>query len=136
MRYTCSFLLAGMTALVAACGGGGGSDYGSGPQNNPPSTSVHNPVQATASFTFDPAEIKISPGDSVTWVFGAIGHNVTFQQEGDSAAYYGGGTSSKGAPANIPTTTNKSVVRAFASAGTFNYRCTIHPGMIGEVKVQ
>jgi plastocyanin len=95
------------------------------------------PVQATPALAFNPAQITISPGDSVTFVFGSVAHNVTFQQESqDAAAYYAGRTSSRGAPTNIPTTANAAVVRVFPTVGSFEYRCSIHPGMLGEVKAR
>ncbi len=71
---------------------------------------------------FTPGTVAIARGGTVTWTFGALTHNVEF-----------GGTA--GAPTNIPITTNASVSRTFSSAGTFNYLCSLHPGMVGTVIV-
>jgi plastocyanin len=99
-------------------GGGGGG--GGGGTNPPPASAT---VNATGSSTFSPAQVTIAPNGTVTWAFAAaITHNVTF------------GTTN--APANIPNTTDASVARTFPNTGTFNYSCTLHPGMSGSVTVQ
>jgi len=84
--------------------------------------SLAGAVTATVSSTFDPATVTISRGGTVTWTFNAL-HNVTF------------GTAT-GAPQNIPDQATGSVQRQFNTAGTFNYQCTLHPGMQGTVVVQ
>ena len=35
-------------------------------------------VQALPSLAFSPAGVSIAVGSSVKWVFGSVGHNVTF----------------------------------------------------------
>jgi plastocyanin len=77
-------------------------------------------VAATASSTFTPAQVVVARNGSVSWTF-AIVHNVTFDTQG--------------APTNIPDTGTGSVSRTFATAGTFQYHCTIHAGMQGSVVV-
>lgn len=80
-------------------------------------------VNATLANQFDPKDVVITPGGTVTWNF-ATTHNVTF-----SAA--------TGVPANITDKSSGSDSRTFATAGTFNYICTIHgSGMSGTVRVQ
>jgi plastocyanin len=82
-----------------------------------------NVVQATAGLAFTPAVISIHPGDSVTWQFASVGHNVTF----DAVT---------GVPASIlGTNANVNITRTFANAGTYTYHCTIHPSMTGTVTV-
>jgi plastocyanin len=79
-------------------------------------------VAATANSTFEPGTVVIAPNGTVTWTF-ALTHNVTWT----SGAPTGG---------NIPDTGSGSVQRTFPTAGTFDYRCTLHAGMNGRVTVQ
>ena len=72
--------------------------------------------------TFTPQTVDIATGGTVTWTFGQLTHNVTF-----------GGQA--GAPTNIATTVNAQIDRTFNTAGTFDYNCTVHPGMAGTVVV-
>jgi len=79
-------------------------------------------VAATNSNLFTPQTVSIATGGTVTWSFGSVLHNVAF-------------SGSAGAPTNIGNTASSSVARTFANAGTFNYDCTLHPGMVGTVLV-
>jgi len=125
--------LAATALVVAASCGGGGSDYVSGPSGqNPGGTSggtqtggTTSPVQTNAVTVndnfFSPVAAQVSVGTTVTWSWasGVSAHNVTFadgQVSGDKTS----GTFS----------------RTFNAAGTFTYRCTLHPGMDGSVIVQ
>jgi plastocyanin len=96
----------------------GAVTVGAGAQ--PPSTAE---VQATASSTFTPGCVVIGAGGSVTWQFGALGHNVIF------------GTN-KPTGGDIAERANTSESRTFPTAGDFPYTCTIHPGMNGRVIVR
>jgi plastocyanin len=78
-------------------------------------------VNATLGLTFSPSSVDIAAGGIVTWNF-ATTHNVTFSV-------------AAGAPADIPDTSSGSAAATFSIAGTFNYRCTLHPGMAGVVIV-
>jgi plastocyanin len=80
-------------------------------------------VAATTSQTFDPAQVDITAGGTVTWAFSSLTHNVTFT------------TSAAGTPANTGDQTSTNVSRVFTTAGTFTYHCTSHPGMNGTVIV-
>jgi plastocyanin len=63
-------------------------------------------------------------GTSVSYTFQSVGHNVTFNAVA-------------GAPPSIlGTNMNTTIAVTFATAGTFPYQCTIHPGMTGTVTVQ
>lgn len=80
-------------------------------------------VDATPGLTFDPGQVDITSGGTVTWRFGTVTHNVTFT-----------GTAA-GTPANIDNTTSANKAATFTTAGTFPYHCTLHAGMSGTVVV-
>ena len=113
---------------MMACGGAGYGNSGSSnnpTSPNPPSTTPSTP-QATDKVTvennqFTPQDVQVSPGTTVTWTWGAgaATHNVTFAD---------GVTSNDRASGTY--------TRTFATAGTFPYSCTIHPGMTGTVTVK
>jgi plastocyanin len=110
--------------LLAACSGGTGPYGGSsgGGNNNPPPPA--GTVAATPSETFTPRTLNISAGGTATFAFGSLGHNVTF--DGRTAA----------TPADIGgVNSNVSIARSFATSGTYNYHCTIHPNMTGSIVV-
>lgn len=74
---------------------------------------------------FNPAVLTISTGQTVTWAWNSGGtqHNVTFLVPD--------------APPNCPTQGSGSCSRTFATAGPFDYQCTIHGiVMSGRVVVQ
>jgi plastocyanin len=101
-----------------------GCSSGSGDTNAPTPTPTGNTVDATPSLTFTPASLSVNAGESVTFTFGSVAHNVFF-------------TAQAGAPGDIPgNNANASVSRAFATAGTYQYTCHIHPSMHGTVVVQ
>jgi plastocyanin len=77
-------------------------------------------MQSTA---FNPPNIVVSPGATVTWTNNdGINHNVTFAGAGIAAS----GNFASG---------SRSIVMPTA-AGTYGYTCTLHGGMNGTVKVQ
>ena len=72
---------------------------------------------------FNPASVTVSPGDAVTWTNeDNVGHDVTGDgfKSGDPGALQNGDT----------------FKHTFDKAGTFDYVCTVHPGMEGSVKVK
>ena len=79
-------------------------------------------VNATTSNTFAPATIDVARNGTVNWIFAGVTHNVTF-----------GGSAPTGG--NIGNTASATVSRTFTVAGTFNYQCTLHGGMSGQVIV-
>jgi plastocyanin len=114
-----------LTVVVSGCGGGGG-DGGTGPGPNPnPNPNPQTCTSTGAGITvnnnnFTPNCTRVTPGTTVTWTWASSGteHNVTFSS-GTSSASQGSGT----------------FQRAFPTAGTFEYSCTLHPGMDGEIRV-
>jgi plastocyanin len=82
-------------------------------------------VEARPNLVFTPGNLTIAAGETMTFSFGSVGHNVTFDNRVAAT------------PADIPgANANKSVQRTFAVAGTYQYHCNIHPGMAGSVTVQ
>ena len=85
--------------------------------------SVGSATVTTPNETFTPPLVTIAAGSAVTWQFSGALHNVTF------------GTL-KPAGGDIPNTAaGNAVARTFATAGTYNYECTRHGGMTGQVVV-
>ena len=72
---------------------------------------------------FAPFLVRVRPGGTVTWRFGASPHNVIF-------------ATAPGAPANIDIVSSVDVSRVFSRPGEYRYDCTIHPGMAGRVEVR
>jgi plastocyanin len=87
-------------------------------------TSATPPMQAAISIGdnfFDPTSSTISAGGTVTWTWGgSVGHNVTFPTGSNSVTQVAG-----------------MFARSFATAGSFDYLCTIHgAAMSGTIIVQ
>ncbi len=74
-----------------------------------------------ANMAFSPAAVTVAVGETVTWTFTDSTAHTTTSDQGfwDSGTKLNGGTYS----------------RAFTSAGTFPYHCTIHSHMRGTVRV-
>lgn len=84
-----------------------------------PSTATVN----MAGITFAPFHTTIRQGGTVTYVFPSVAHNVIFERV-------------TGAPTDIPgQVSNQSIARTFPTARLYQYACTLHPGMSGEVDV-
>jgi plastocyanin len=116
-------------ALVAAgCGGddddnGGGGGGGSGGGAQAPAATGGSAKVSMKDIKFNPGTVKISAGDTVTWTNDdSVGHDVTGDgfKSGDAGGISQGGT----------------FEHKFDKAGTFKYKCTVHPGMTGEVDVK
>ena|SRR5438309_7026535 len=125
-RYT-RFISASLVFGLAACGGGTGPYGGTTNQNPPPPPPPVSgtTVNATPSIAFTPATLTVDAGQAVTFAFGSVGHNVTFD------------TQAAGTPADIPgINSGVAVDRTFTTSGTYRYHCTIHPGMAGSIVVR
>jgi plastocyanin len=112
------------TLLALATGTGATGTYagGGGNSNSPPAPIT---VEATPDLTFTPNSLTVKRGDKVTFAFGSVPHNVTFDNRDVRT------------PADIPgVNASASVERVFSSAGTYHYHCTLHPGMSGTVVVK
>jgi plastocyanin len=85
-----------------------------------------NDGYGSASFSFDPSNVTITRGGTVTWsTEGGSGvvHNVTFSP-------------ASGVPTNVANFSSGNNSRTFNTSGSFGYACTNHPGMSGQVTVQ
>ena len=121
MSHSTRILSALFLLALAACGGGTGP-YGSNSQSAPPPAKT---VAATAGLAFTPNPLTVNSGETVTFAFGAVAHNVTFDTPGGAT------------PADIPgNNSNVSIQRTFTTSGTYRFHCTIHPGMAGSVVVR
>lgn len=125
--------------VVTGCGGGGASTVSgptgpsgpsgpTGPTGPSGSASVamrsDGDVYGTITHEFAPPSVTVARNGTVTWTNSTNQiHNVTF-------------AAAAGAPANIINHSSGTNNRQFGTAGTFNYACTNHPGMAGEVIVQ
>ena len=103
-------------------GGGGGGGYPSSPGPSDPAPTSPNTINANPSLDYNPTTLTVAAGTTVTFVFGSVGHSVTF--------------TSAGSPASVPVTMDSSVGVTFPTAGTFDFHCTVHPYMQGTITVQ
>jgi plastocyanin len=73
-----------------------------------------------ANMAFSPDQVTIKVGDTVTWTNNdSVPHTVT-GSDFDSGQLAPGAT----------------FTHTFAAAGTFDYKCTIHPTMLAKVTVE
>jgi plastocyanin len=111
----------GLLAAAAAFACTSSEPYSNDP-TSPPAT-VSRTVQALPSIAFSPDSIRVGVGDTVTFAFGSVPHNVFFGRV-------------TGAPGDVPgTNANTSATRVFTAAGRYAYECHLHPGMRGVVLV-
>ena len=103
-------LVVSLVVTAAACGGGDDDDSSSGAEPG---------VVTITDNKFEPKEITVSAGDTVTWKFeGSAAHNVTgpgFESDLQSKGEF---------------------EHTFEEAGEIDYVCTVHPGMTGKVVVE
>lgn len=91
-----------------------------GTGGNPGTTQGANDV-FIQGMAFSPSTITVTAGTAVTWTNkDAVTHNVT-----SSPALFSSGALVTGATYSF----------TFATPGTYNYKCTIHPSMTGTVIV-
>lgn len=72
---------------------------------------------------FSPFQAIVKQGGTVRFLFPSLEHNVIWERR------------FSGAPADIPVTANTTVTRVFPTVGVFDYKCTLHPGMDGQIVV-
>lgn len=74
-------------------------------------------VVVVTSNEFTPRALTVEVGDTVTWRFEQGAHDVVFEDEGSEVQ------------------TDGTWRRTFDEAGSYDYECTLHPGMAGRVEV-
>jgi plastocyanin len=122
-----TYLFLGVVGIVVAgCSSSSSSSSGnsSGGADGGGATTV-----TVSNFKFDPPELTIKAGDSVTWNFTGGTHNVTSGTNCTSDNKF-----ASGAPKAAPNT----FIKTFDTAGTFDYFCQPHctSGMVGKIIVQ
>lgn len=110
--------------LLAACGGASDTNNTS-PMPTPDPVVTSATVQATPAIQFTPATVNLAVGGTIEFEFGAVPHNVYF----DDAP--------PGAPDDIAAPSfNTRIGREFRARGRYVYHCHLHPGMSGVIVVQ
>jgi plastocyanin len=123
-------LISVVLMLAVACGSSSSSNPIPTPTPTPTptpggqATSVSIPVGAESlgNRAFAPDEADVAVGATVTWTNNDV---VTHTSTSDNGVWNSG---------NVAPGKQFSVT--FATAGTFTYHCTIHPGMVGSVVVR
>ena len=101
-----------LAVAVAGCGGGSTSARDASP--------VDSGSIVMKDSTFQPAHVVVPARTTVTWTNGdQVPHNVKFED----------------GPSSDNLALGATFQRVFNDPGTFDYECTIHPGMIGRVTV-
>jgi plastocyanin len=116
---------AGSTTISVSASSGGVSKQTTVQVNVTGTLPSNANVTAGVTNVFSPGTVVVARAGSVSWAFGAVGHNVTFAQV-------------PGAPQSIgpPDQVNTTISRTFNTNGNFNYQCTTHAGMSGTVLVR
>jgi plastocyanin len=108
-------MLPAFCMIVSSCSG-----YGTSSATTSTSTSAN--AVTIINFAFSPATLTIKAGTSVTWTNkDSVAHTVV----SDSGIFSSGSLA-----------TNATYSYTFKTAGTFTYKCSIHPSMTGTITVQ
>jgi len=93
---------------------------GSGKSAQAPAQVTEKNMVTIQEFKFNPAEITIQKGETITWINeDSATHNVT-------GTAINSGSLAKG----------QSFKQTFNDTGTFDYSCTVHPNMKGKIIVK
>ncbi len=108
-----------LIALTMGCGSSSNST--TAPTNGTP-VSIVSGASTLSTTSYSPNPITVAVGGTVTWT----NNDNTAHTSTDDGGSWNSGTIAPGG----------SFSRTFPSAGTFPYHCTLHPNMIGTVRVQ
>ena len=89
------------------------------------------------ALSFEPAQLTISVGDTVRWVWGSPGHSVVSGTDGNADNRFCS-PSNKGCDNPSLSSMGATYEHTFTQAGTFPYYCSVHfsLGMTGTITVQ
>jgi plastocyanin len=115
-----------LTALLAACGGSGAPSTpttpgGGGGTGQEAITITIPSSDGYGESSFSPGSVTIAVGRTVNW------------ENRDTVVHT---TTSNTGVWSGQINPNGTLSHTFSAAGTFDYRCTIHPGMTGSITVQ
>jgi plastocyanin len=114
--------LALVVLVFATLSCGGGTSSGSESSTTASSSAGGGAQVVMKDIAFDPQTITINAGESVTWMNeDSVSHTVVADNGEFESGQLGQG---------------ETFSFTFASAGTYPYTCTIHPGMKGTIVVQ
>ena len=111
-----------LTAVAASAWACGSSSSPSSPTPAGSPVSIVSGASTLTTTAYAPNPITIAVGGTVTW----MNNDNTAHTATATAGAFDSGTIAPGA----------SFSRTFTAAGSFPYRCTLHPGMVGTVTVQ
>lgn len=112
-------------ALTAGACGGGSDDSSSNSGTNSATAPGDGVVIGVKGLKFDPEEVTVKVGETVRWSWDEnLAHNVEPKEAADKF-----GTEKK----NLQ---KADISHAFEEPGTYEFECTLHTGMEGQVEVE
>jgi plastocyanin len=109
-------------ALAAAAAGCGGNDPAPGPSPGTTTVAIGAGASTLTTTAFGANPLTVAVGSTVRWV----NNDNTAHDATSNGGVFASGTLAPGAQFQF----------TFASSGSFPYRCTIHPNMVGTIVVQ
>lgn len=95
-----------------------------------PAFAADHVVTALPNFTFDPADLTIAAGDTVTFKNGGGRHNVT--SDPDAVTAFHCSDACGDSPTGAPSSASWSSTVAFPEVGAARYYCELHGGPGGS----
>lgn len=138
-RFIKTAAAVGLAGAFAGCGGDGGGN-GNGNGNGGGGATVA--AGPGGDFVFEPEEVTISTGETVTWEFESANHNVECDPEQSDEAELPDGAepfaSYDGDDRFATIEEGETWEYTFETAGTYTYVCVPHvgSGMVGTVVVE
>ncbi|MEA3076227.1 MAG: hypothetical protein QOF60_1135 [Actinomycetota bacterium] len=127
MRVTAALLLS-FALVLGACGGGSGSSGGG--DGTAKATPLSTPADATIRMTTDNRTVGAFEPKTLSVKVGGV---VEFPNESNAA--HDVAFSAKTIKDAKPYGPGKTFKATFPVAGSYPYKCTLHPGMKGEITV-